>query len=515
MSDNGQRTSGNFLWMIPEAFTYPLITGLLLLLGAVTVLLFNGGDARDKREVDRSERVAKQMKQEPSQEEGASSKEAAEPPPAAFRVSRSENHRYTFHLNDQLEEVQRAGRVNVSLYWQEQPVDQYDKQVLIKTDRKVNVEWSPGRPGKRIPPGVYRIRIASPDLLQKPPLLSNITEYLSKEEQKHPAVRRITGTKALEYAVSVGSRKEVRAFHRRILCELKKRGRTLVSAWKDWFQFAQSAYDEDRDRSKIAQELFDRFMEVNEAVRVVRSWIEKQEGQYVLLPYRNLRGELLKLSYVLGEKVNALSMTVLRQVGISPWSWPGVYVRRGFGSNINVLRHMSQYDRDTIRDVETAIANARIRLPYDDLPSYGLYRLKRTFEFVDHLQVFQSQPYRQIFEFHLYNSSMDAEYQFRSLKKYVQQVIRMKKRGLDDVVPNLEPKSMRTSVTSVINMLPAYSRLVFRELATSVDLESPGTTAEQTSSETSAESMRTRIKRRLRQMESRLPSEQHVKSSCQ
>ncbi len=519
MNENDTQDTKSVFRNVPGVFMKPLGVGLVLLLGLMTVLLCPYQTDRIQREKeDPQQSGAKTHTGTSGQEEGRSpeSEEGSENPSASpFRVNRSRDGRYTFYLSEQLEHVKSGHRVNVSLHWQDQSLDRFDKRVTVHPKKGIQLEWTPGGPQEQIPPGVYRIRISGSDLLRKPLVLSRLSEYLSNEESKQSSVLMISDTEALEYAVSVGTRQDLVTFYKRNLCELTERGRSLISAWKSWLKFARSSYEGDRDKARIAKELFDRFMRVNDAVQNLRGWIEEQEGRYALLPYRNLRGELLKLSYVLAKKVNALSMTVLRQVGVSPLSWPRAYVQRGFGQNINVLRHMSQYDRETIKDVETAIDNARLSLPYHDLTSYALYRLKEVVQYLHQFQKFTSHPYQSILDFHLSGNTDMEGYRFQSLHKYVKNVIRMRKKPLNELLSQMKPEPIRTSFEEALGLLPAYADVTFRELAKSLDLNpSWGSSGMDEHADASVRSIRGRIEEAIRRIESSEHLRQDVDISC-
>lgn len=479
-----QRDENQTGLFVPGPYKYPLLAGLCILLICASVVLYqfmagqNRGEESEERISDASVQTMKSKDgpvtsddhDKPVTPDTASKSTGIDQSTYPFTVRRNEDNRYVFRLRDQFDGLKSGTRVRVSLHWNEARLERYSKKVSVDDGGRVEVEWSPGNSQEQIPPGIYRIRITGREILQKPLLVSRFTEYLSEEESDDPGFRRLQETKAVEYAVSVGTGQEVRKFQKHLLCELKKRGRSLISAWRSWLETAQSSYNSERTKKEVAQNLFDRFMSVNDAVRDVRGWIETQEASYAVLPYKQLRGELLKLSYVLSKKVNAMSMTVLKQVGISPLAWPNAFVQRGFGSNINVLRHMSQYDRETMQDVENVMDNTELTMPYSDLKTYAMHRIRRLFQFINQVRVLDSHPYLPMLELQLSGTGEKKKYRFRSLHTYVQEVIRIRERGLTDIVADIEHDRIRTSFLEVLDLFPVYARVVLIRLADSFDL---------------------------------------------
>ncbi len=369
-----------------------------------------------------------------------------------FTVRREKSNGYTFHLSRRLKHVQPGANVDVTLFWQDRELERYRKTLTIQKNRKVDLTFQVGGSRANVPPGLYRVRLSGRQLIERPTLVERMSEYLSDPEQGKLSVLFQNHPHAVEFAVTVGSRAEVEQFHDRMLNELRRRGQSLIDAWMSWRELAQSAYEEDQEQ--IEMKLFNRFMEVRNAVKELKGWIQERQKSYVILPFPSLRGELLKLSYILSKKVNALSMTVLKQVGASPFAWPDAYVQRGFGSNINVLYHMEQYDRETIQEIQKKLDQAHTSYSFSDLETYVFHQLKDLHCVVDQLKRLRTPPYFQFMRFVLSGDRKTIRTQrFRSLYKYIHDVLSLRRVGLEDVVNQFSDDELRRTTRAVLDLL--------------------------------------------------------------
>ncbi len=275
-----------------------------------------------------------------------------------LRVEQVDRGTYRFRLNIRLpKEVAGGRRGEISLF---RGAKKIDAGWNVVPDPPGHLTWSArkGSPDRRVPPGLYRVRIRISDPGVSVPEI--IKQVMVTSDDSSFRVRLLSGRAwDHEMGVRIGSWEQIRRIERRRSRALKRKGRKLFEAWAGWRNIVREAYGRHTSGEDVPSSVAGRMLK---KLRSIQKWSEKvfdrsnKDYRYLWTPEPPFMGELQTFVRTIPERTNTLTVTMLRQlIGDLPSNWPERYRVAGFQSDINVFDHMNRYHHQTVTKLRRAL----------------------------------------------------------------------------------------------------------------------------------------------------------------